>query len=124
MNKKLKTISATILAASISNISYGADTSIATIDYLRVYKENVIITMSEPLTGTSCSDSKYIKVPYNVPGGKELYSAVLSAHMAGRNVAFGVLNTCQTWGGGVSLYLKHSVFILRNKTKYIKQYFV
>ena len=86
-----------------TQMALAAATPITTIKHIYVYSDYIVMQVVNKHTNpggcTKVAADEYLYLATNTEGGKKMYSAALSAYVAGQKVRFG-FNGCTAWGSG------------------------
>ena len=112
----MKKILIALSVLATTQIAMAAATPITKIKDIYVYETSVVIKMANKHTNPDgCSHAKateYLLVKTDTAGGNKLYSAILSAYVAGKKVRLGYKN-CANWSATETVPKAYGISLLK-----------
>jgi hypothetical protein len=110
----MKKLLIALLVLGTTQFALAAATPITKIKDIYVYADYIVLKMENKHTNpdacTKATSDEFLYLATNSEGGKKMYSAALSAYVAGKKVRLGY-SSCASWGSttvpkayGISLY--------------------
>ena len=93
----MKKIITGLMILSSTQFALGAASPVTTIKDMYVYPTYIVMKIANKVNTNSCNTKDYMFLSTTGDGGKQLYSAALSAYVAGKKVRFG-FSGCYKWG--------------------------
>jgi len=98
----MKKILIALSVLATTQIAMAAATPITKIKDIYVYADYIVMKMDNKHSSAGCTRNgadEFLYLATNTDGGKKMYSAALSAYVAGKKVRLG-FSGCSTWGSG------------------------
>jgi len=98
----MKKIIIGLMILASTQFAFAAATKVTKIKDIYVYADYIVMKMEAKHSSAGCTRNaanEYLYLATNTDGGKKMYSAALSAYVAGKKVRFG-FSGCSTWGAG------------------------
>jgi len=98
----MKKIIIGLMILASTQFVFAEATKVTKIKDIYVYADYIVMKMEAKHASLGCTRNaadEYLYLATNTDGGKKMYSAALSAYVAGKKVRLGI-SKCSTWGAG------------------------